>query len=331
MERKEDLKGKFIGMKTYEVLFESTIQCLLNLIYFYLRVQEMQGYLEFMNYLALYFSLLSLLVGIYSATKRLSEKQERIQLQPAGRMLITLLLTTVPFSSALAGFIVCILFQKKHEHAFGNAMTYPVFVSGLLRVFTVGPAYFLDELVYIIRPSRQRRTTSEQFTGLFGRIRFWTLQPTIVELKTPMCYLPYLLLKIVPTSSSVFEAIQEYQLMKIYFNMFVYVAMVEVMNILYFLFLCKPSWFFRFKLEKGEGEATEPLRNSNTAAVEALEGSTQSNQDVVTESTRIDLETESTHKEGPNRDEVTRNPIFKCSCCKSQNRFSICKPICGCT
>ena len=88
-------------MKAYEVLLESALQCLLNILYNIVTIavlREEHGKISYLCYLSLSFSLVSLLTGILNATSRCSEKQKSVKLKPAARLLVTLLLTSLPFS-----------------------------------------------------------------------------------------------------------------------------------------------------------------------------------------------------------------------------------------
>ena len=245
-ENGDNLKDKFLEMKTYEILLESTVQFLLN--GFNILTLQNGSNTSILSYITLLVSLMSLLSGVFGTTDRCSQAQSKVALKPLGRLLVTLILASYPFMLFRSIVLVNALVGHNSVHEDGLPIVSYVFLGRMCSYSTV---YFLDEIVYILKPCRQRLICYCQIESLWCKMQFVFFQPTFVNLKRKKVYIiPFILVKVVLSSMYLTEVYNytpsstlEYLLYSVYYTF------AATLNVLYILYLCRQELFFTVKLE----------------------------------------------------------------------------------
>ena len=261
-------KTKFLEMKIFETLAESSIQFYFNYTY----LVEFADVISPINYISLAISFVSILAGIFGGTTKCSEEQKKIEIQPAGKLIITLVVAS--WFSCFLSFTFLLKLDSD------TMLLRYWFISTILR-FCLVSVNCTDEFFYITDPSRQRLTPHEQMNGLFCRIFSLLFQPTLVNLKhSKLHHIFFTLLKILPT-----VVVHEFILMYMYTDFFSrafypfsvegaaiveYYTMFTLLNLLNIIYLFKQDWFYITKPE--EPSLPDDIETSLSAQVSQTQG-----------------------------------------------------------
>ena len=263
-------KSRFHKMKAFEALWESTFQLVLNYEY----LVDIAVDISPINYISLSISCLSLLAGIFGAITKSFEEQTKMEIQLAGKILITLIVASITSSWSLL-YTVFDVFEDQSSAVMSSPIFQYCFTLTILRLCLVA-AYFSYDFFYLTYPLRQRITNHEQVNGTFWRTLFLIFQPTLVNLKHNKFYcLPFILLKVMPTI-----VIHEFVLMYMYYDYFrafypfsvvgaattVYYTVFSLINLLYIIYPFKTDWFYTSKPEEPS------LPNDEETAMSAQDG-----------------------------------------------------------
>ena len=205
--------------------------------------------ISLINYISLAISFVSILAGIFGGTTKCSEEQKKIEIQPAGKLIITLVVAS--WFSCFLSFTFLLKLDSD------TMLLRYWFISTILLGFCK-----LHRWIFLhYRPFETEDNTHEQMNGLFCRVFSLLFQPTLVNLKhSKLHHIFFTLLKILPT-----VVVHEFILMYMYTDFFSrafypfsvegaaiveYYTMFTLLNLLNIIYLFKQDWFYTTKPEE---------------------------------------------------------------------------------
>ena len=234
LNQKNAFQTKFLEMKEYEALIESSFQLIFNCAFLTM------GNKSIISLMSVTISFITLCAGIFGKVSNASARQKKIVIQLLGKILITLIATSLYFSLIIFFLSLGILISKSY-----NEMPLYFFVLCIVRVLLTGPFYVCNEFAYMFNRKTRRQRNPAEWSTLF--------QPLLVDLNMMKIkdYIIYILLKIIP-NIVIPEAIALYDAKVIEFHQKPFLSAVFVVNytmvtlilILHLVYLYKPDWFY---------------------------------------------------------------------------------------
>ena len=285
--RSASWRQRFEDMKDYEVVLESTVQLTLNVLYVSTHMIPL-AYKEtlMLTLFSMFCSFCSLVSGLISALGRNNVHQKTVQLRFLGKLLITLQIASLTVSIRIYFAILFNHFSGKDNDQ-DELLNRPTSFICLIWLWIMIPAIILDELIYILRPTRQRAPTYSSSLGIFNKMAFVLMQPTIVDLrKNWLYYLPFLLFKLAPLAIQFVEAETMFQIVRYtcngampfcglntVFDLCSYYSLLTIVGLLQLAFLIVPGFFFEYKV--AEESAVDKLDGENEQGQDEHEGLTE--------------------------------------------------------